>query len=135
MAELPAPPCPAAVRGCRKLHCTQGGRRRRRNGEGDSAVCLSQQGAPHPATGHKSADKAGPNPGQGQRPRPTGLARMLLSSLTGCLPFPQASNMLPSKKHAFSHPTPMSPEWQRTSAHGLPTRSVLSCPASSQAGL
>lgn len=95
MAELLALPCPAAVRGRGKLHCTQGGRRR--SGEGGSAVCLPQQGAPGPATGHKSADKAGLNPGQRQRPRRTGLARMLSFVLPDRLP-----TLPPGIKHASS---------------------------------
>lgn len=107
--------------------------RRRRSREGTGAVSLPRLGAPCLAAGQKSADKAGPEPrgGRGGRAKTeTGLGRMLLSSLTGCPPFPQGIKRASPKKHAFSHPA-VSPERQQTSAG---CQQAASCPASSQAG-
>lgn len=96
------------VKGYGKLHQTLlgYGERQRRSGEGAGATCLPQQGAPHLATTQKSVGKAGPEP-RGAEETETSLASMLLSSMTGCPPFPQGIKHASPKTRIFSHP-PMS---------------------------
>lgn len=74
----------------------------------------------------------GLNPGEAAE-AVTGLARMVLSFLTGCHSFLLCIKHASPKPNAFSHPyTPsVSPEWQQTSAD---CQQAASCPTSSQAG-